>query len=101
LSIRTLIILPYESRDSPSRPADQKDPSTKCESGMRVYHRVANEVRALVGDALGAQVLDRLMGVREQVARELNGAIWLISSGIVQSKERTPDSRWAGRTPRG
>jgi hypothetical protein len=39
----------------------------------RVDHRVADEVHPLVGDALGAQVLDRLLAMQEQVLGELVG----------------------------
>ena len=70
------------------------------ERDQGVDHRVADEVHALLGDALGAQVLDRLVAVQEEVARRAASAtIRLISSGIVRSKLRRPDSMWATGMP--
>ena len=43
------------------------------ERDQGVDHRVADEVHALLGDALGAQVLDRLVAVQEEVLGELVG----------------------------
>ena len=43
------------------------------ERDQRVDHRVADEVHALVGDPLGAQVLDRLVAVEEELVGELVG----------------------------
>ena len=39
----------------------------------RVDHRVADEMHALIRDALRAQVLDRLLGVQEEILGELVG----------------------------
>ena len=53
-------------------------------------------MHALVGDPLGAQVLDRLVAVQEELARRSwSATIRLTSSGIVRSKLRRPDSMWA------
>ena len=53
-----------------------------------------------LGDALGAQVLDRLVAVEEELARRSASAtIRLTSSGIVRSKLRRPDSTWATGMP--
>ena len=65
------------------------------ERDQRVDHRVADEVHALVGDALGAQVLDRLVASAGRGSSEkLSATIRLTSSGIVGRS-------CAGRTRRG
>ena len=48
-------------------------PEAVLERDQGVDHRVADEVHALLGDALGAQVLDRLVAVQEEQLGELVG----------------------------
>ena len=48
-------------------------PEAVLEGDQGVDHRVADEVHALVGDPLGAQVLDRLVAVQEEQLGELVG----------------------------
>ena len=48
-------------------------PEAVFERDQGVDHRVADEVHALVGDAFGAQVLDRLLAVQEEQLGEAVG----------------------------
>ena len=67
----------------------------RLDRDQRIDHRVPYEVHALVSNAFPPQVLDCLLGMDEQVVRELVGddAVYLLGHGAIEAPQARLDVR--------